>query len=165
MSTGQKKQLPFNSPLETGIRSVSLLVPAYPKEFDLQRLVALDHLIVHTGDIGGPESLHLKLPMSSAEILVRRHIVERGLMLMSSRGLVDRNMDETGIIYRAGEFAETFLASLSSPYLAALRQRGEWVIRNFGDMDDEKFRETVNSLFDRWIEEFQVIYKSLAGGA
>jgi len=158
-------RLPFNSPLETGIRSVGILVPAYPKACDLQRLVAYDHLIVHTGDVGGPESLHPKLPMSSAEILVRRHIVERGLMLMISRGLVDRHVDETGITYRAGEFSETFLISLCTPYLVALRERASWVIQAFGTMNDEEFRETMNSLFDRWIEEFQVVHKSLAGEA
>ncbi len=163
MTTGRETQLAFNSPLETGVRSVGILVPAYPKAFDLQRLVALDHLIVHTGDLGGPESLHPKLPMSSAELLVRRHIVERGLMLMISRGLVYRHVDETGITYQAGELAETFFESLCTPYLVALRERAIWVIQTFGDMDDEEFRETMNSLFDRWIEEFQVVHKSLAG--
>ena len=165
MTTRRETQLPFNSALETGIRSVGILVPAYPKAFDLQRLVAFDHLIVHTGDVSGPESLHPKLPMSSAEILVRRHIVERGLMLMISRGLVDRFVDETGITYRAGELAETFLESLCTPYLVALRERATGVIQTFGDMDDEEFRETMNHLFDRWIEEFQVVHKSLAGEA
>src|SRR5690606_33959913 len=101
--------LPFNSPLETGIGSVGVLVPAFPRAYDLQRLVAFDHLIVHTGDVGGPESLHPKLPMRTAEFLVKRHVVERGLMLMINRGLVDRIVDETGITYQAGEFAETFL--------------------------------------------------------
>ncbi|MCK5662331.1 MAG: hypothetical protein KAI17_02545 [Thiotrichaceae bacterium] len=163
MTTHSEIRLPFNSPLETGMRSVGVLVPAYPKTFDLQRLVAFDHLIVHTGDVGGPESLHPKLPMSSAELLVRRHIVERGLMLMISRGLVERFVDKTGIAYRAGELAETFLESLCTPYLVALRERARWVIDTFGDMDDEEFRETMNSLFDRWIEEFQVVHKSLAG--
>jgi len=165
MSVGRDTWLPFNSPLETGIRSVGVLVPAYPKAYDLQRLVAFDHLIVHTGDVGGPESLHPKLPMSSAEFLVKRHIVERGLMLMINRGLVDRIVDETGITYQAGEFAETFLLSLSTPYLIALQERATWVIQTFGDMDDDEFRNTMNSLFDRWIEEFQITYKSLAGKA
>jgi hypothetical protein len=34
--------LPFNTALETGIRSVGLLAMAYPQKFDLQRLVAFD---------------------------------------------------------------------------------------------------------------------------
>lgn len=165
MSADQQVRLPFNSPIETGIRSVGILVPAYPKAFDLQRLVAFDHLIVHTGDVGGPESLHPKLPMSSAELLVRRHIVERGLMLMISRGLVARHVEKTGITYQAGEFAETFLASLCTPYLVALRERASWVIQTFVDMGDKEFKDAMNSLFERWIEEFQVIQKSLAGKA
>ena len=46
----------FNSPLETGVRSVVLLNTAYPRAFDLKELTWLDHLVVHTGDISGPES-------------------------------------------------------------------------------------------------------------
>lgn len=157
--------LPFNSPLETGIRSVGVLVPAFPRAYDLQRLVAFDHLIVHTGDVGGPESLHPKLPMRTAEFLVKRHVVERGLMLMINRGLVDRIVDETGITYQAGEFAETFLLSLSAPYLIALQERATWVIQTFGEMNDDEFRDTMDSLFDRWIEEFQIVYKNLTGKA
>ncbi len=165
MSADKVARLPFNSPLETGIRSVSILVPSYPGAFDLQRLVAFDHLIVHTGDVGGPESLHPKLPMSSAELLVRRHIVERGLMLMISRKLVDRHVHEMGITYRAGELAETFLESMCTPYLVELRERASWVAEKFGNMDDEDFRAAMNNLFDRWIEEFQVVQKSLADEA
>jgi hypothetical protein len=52
MTDERRNQLPFNSALETGIRSVGILVAAYPRAFDLQQLVAFDHLVVHTGDIG-----------------------------------------------------------------------------------------------------------------
>jgi hypothetical protein len=151
----------FNSPLETGIRSLGILVAAYPTCFDLQRLVAFDYLVVHTGDIGGPESLHPELPMRSAELLVRRNLVERGLLLMISRGLVDREPTPSGILYRAGEFAETFIASLTSPYLRALRERAAWVVEAFGDMEQDAFRSTMNAAFGRWIEEFQVAERSL----
>ena len=113
MAAEHKITPPFNSPLETGIRSVGMLVAAYPKSFDLQRLVAFDYLVVHTGDVGGPESLHPALPMRSTELLVRRGLVERGLLLMISRNLVQREAAAEGIYYRAGEFAETFLDSLT----------------------------------------------------
>src|SRR6266403_6319314 len=107
MSSERRPLLPFNSPLETGIRSVGVLVAAYPRVFDLQRMVAFDHLVVHTGDVGGPRSLHPELPMRSTELLVRRGLVERGLLLMISRRLVTREPTAEGIYYRAGEFAET----------------------------------------------------------
>ena len=162
-SSEHRSLLPFNSPLETGIRSLSILVAAYPRAFDLQRLVAFDHLVVHTGDIDGPDSLHPKLPMRSTELLVRRGLVERGLLLMISRGLIAREVTPEGIYYRAGEFAETFIGSLTSRYLVALRERAEWVAETFSDMGHDVFRETLRAAFGRWIEEFQSVERSVAG--
>ena len=36
---------PFNSPMETGVRSLAILHAAYPAAFDLQRLVEMDYLV------------------------------------------------------------------------------------------------------------------------
>lgn len=152
----------FNSPLDAGVRTVCVLVPAHPSAFDMQRLVAFDYLVVHSGDIGGPESLHPQLPNRSAELLVRRTIVERGLHLMQHRGLVERQVNATGIDYRAGELADTFLGTLAAPYLQALRKRGQWVAENFGGMTDDMLRRTMDRVFGRWIEEFQAVQHSLA---
>jgi hypothetical protein len=82
---------------------------------------------------------------------------------MMSRGLVHREASSSGIFYRAGEFAETFIASLTSPYLVALRGRAAWVAEAFSDMGHDTFRETMRAAFGRWIEEFQSIERSLAG--
>ena len=163
MSEHRWPSLAFNSPFETGIRSVGILVAAFPRPLDLQRLVVFDHLVVHTGDVGGPDSLHPPVPMRSAEILVRRRLVERGVLLMMGRGLVGRSVDKGGISYRAGDFAETFLLSLAAPYLAALRERTVWVVDSFADLDDAALREQVGAVFDRWVEQFQVAHRSLAG--
>ena len=150
---------PFNSPLETGIRSVGLLVAAFPESYDLQRLIVFDHLVVHTGDLDGPTSLHPNIP------LVRRGIVESGLLLMISRGLVDRQASNEGIFYRAGEFADTFLSSLTSPYLRGLQDRANWVVNQFGTLSDPELKETTNHVFDRWLEEFQIIQAPIGGGS
>ena len=155
----------FNSPLEAGMRTICVLVPGYPRAFDLQRLVIFDHLVVHSGDVGGPDSLHPQLPNRSAEILVRRSVVERGLHLMGHRGLVERHVGAPGISYRAGEIAGTFLAALESPYISALRDRAAWVIDQFGDMSDDTLRETMERFFGQWIEQFQAVQHSLAGEA
>jgi hypothetical protein len=155
--------LPFNSALETGIRSVGILVAAYPQAFDLQRLVAFDYLVVHTGDLGGPESLHPELPMRSAELLVRRGLVERGLLLMRSRGLVERHANSEGILYSAGELADTFMNSLVSPYLIALIERTKWVANAFGGLEQDTLRDAMHRAFGSWIEEFQHVETSIAG--
>lgn len=90
---------------------MAILGAAYPQTYDLQRLVAFDYLLVHTADVGGPDNLHPPTPMHSAELLVRRKLVEQALLLMMTRDLVDREIGSDGIKYVAGENAITFLSS------------------------------------------------------
>lgn len=163
MSAERQRNLPFNTPLETGLRSVALLVAAYPQSYDLQHLVVFDHLVVHSGDVNGPESLHAAVPMRAAELLVRRSLVERGLLLMVSKGLIVRHAEVSGISYVADDFSETFLASLGSAYMLALRERANWVVREFGALDEAALRERIGIFFEQWIEQFQAAHKILAG--
>ncbi|WP_084618617.1 ABC-three component system middle component 2 [Thalassobaculum salexigens] len=163
MTYERTRNRPFNSALETGLRSVSLLVAAYPQTFDLQRLVTFDHLVVHTGDVGGPTSLHAAVPMRAAELLVRRGLVERGLLLMVGKGLAERNVEQTGIVYNAGEFAETFLSSLTSTYVRTLTERAEWVVQEFGNLTDRELKTRIGEYFDDWIEQFQAPHQSMVG--
>jgi len=160
-----KRRVPatFNSPLETGIRAVAVLAASYPRPFDLQRLVAFDHLLVHTGDIGGPASLHPPVPLRSAELLVRRPLIERALLLMMTRDLVNRGVwvGSLGIAYIAGENAAPFLAAIQSDYVKALQERARWLVHNFGAMADGEFRALVRRFFDQWVEEFQNAERSL----
>ena len=151
----------FNGPLEAGLRAVVLLGTAHPRSLDLQRLVAFDYLLVHTGDIGGPSSLHPPTPLHSAELLVRRKLVERGLMLMMTRELVEREFKTDGIRYRAGENAAPFLSYLVTDYLKALKERAGWLVHALADRGDQEFRAVMRRFFDQWVEEFQAVERSL----
>jgi hypothetical protein len=151
----------FNGPLEAGIRAVAILGTAYPDRHDLQRLVAFDYLLVHTGDVGGPDSLHPPAPLHSAELLVRRKLVEEGLLLMMTRDLIVRTVTSEGIKYEAGENAATFLASIASPYLVSLKERAAWLVSALGKHTDQEFRAVMRRFFDDWVEEFQTVERSL----
>jgi hypothetical protein len=146
---------PFNSPLETGVRSLSVLAALFPKALDLQHLVDFDYLVVHSGDAGGPESLHAPLPLRSGELLVRRRLIESGLLLMISRGLVERITSTAGIQYVATDNAGAFLSALNSPYLARLKRRAGWVADTFGDATDEELRTVTGRFFEEWSTQFQ----------
>ena len=163
--TQGRKPITFNGPLEAGIRAVSILGAAYPQTYDLQRLVALDYLLVHTGDIKGPENLYPPTPMQSAELLVRRKLIEQSLLLMMTRDLVEREVTPEGIKYGAGENAATFLSSVSSNYLLSLKDRAEWLVQTIGDLTDEQFKSMMLQFFDKWVEEFQHVEKSSGGEA
>lgn len=151
----------FNGPVEAGVRAVAVLAAAHPHAFDLQRLVAFDYLLVHTGDVGGPGSLHPPVPLHSAEMLVRRKLVEQALLLMMTRDLVRRDASAQGIRYRAGENAAPFLEALQSDYLCALKDRADWLVGEFGAAAEPEFRAVMRRFFDRWVEEFQTAERSL----
>ncbi|MCF8150872.1 MAG: hypothetical protein K9K30_11420 [Burkholderiaceae bacterium] len=161
----QRSPITFNGPLEAGIRAVSILGAAYPQTYDLQRLVALDYLLVHTADVGGPGNLHPPTPIHSAELLVRRKLVEEALLLMMTRHLIERQISPDGITYSAGENATTFLSSVSSTYLRALKDRAAWLLEALGKLSDQEFRRVMHRFFDKWVEEFQHVEQSLGGEA
>lgn len=151
------QQTPFNSPLETGFRALAILVAAFPVGFDLQRLVEMDYLVVHSGDADGPESLHAPLPLRAGELLVRRGLIEKGLLLMMSRGLIQRNSNADGFSYLAGETASPFMASLTAEYTRHLVERAEWVVGRFEQVPTEEVRRITHSLFEKWSSQFQII--------
>ena len=148
---------PFNSPLETGVRALTILNAIFPIALDLQRLVDFDYLVVHSGDAGGPKSLHAPLPLRSGELLVRRGLIEKGLMLMMSRGLVSRELTTAGIHYLATDVANPFLESLSSAYMLKLKDRAAWVADRFQYASSDEVSNTTRSFFNDWTIQFQNI--------
>ena len=144
----------FNSALETGVRSLVILAANFPDAFDLQRLVDFDYLVVHSGDVDGPESLHPPLPMREGELLVRRKIIESGLSLMMSRGLITRIAGAQGIVYQASDYAKPFVDSLATPYMRSLIDRANWVATTFGEMDTAEIHHLISSFFDKWTTQF-----------
>ena len=148
---------PFNSSLESGVRSVIILHSFFPNSVDLHRLVDFDYLTVHSGDVNGPESLHAPLPMRAGELLVRREIVEKGLLLMMSRGLLTRIATDTGIDYMASDKSYSFVSNLASPYLVKLIERADWVAENFGEKSEVEIKVMVKGFFDHWTTQFQPV--------
>ena len=153
----------FNSALETGVRSLVILTANFPTALDLQRLVDFDYLVVHSGDVEGPESLHPPLPMREGELLVRRKIIESGLSLMMSRGLVSRIAGVEGIVYQASDYAKPFIDSLATPYMRSLIDRADWVATTFGNMDTKELHNLISSFFDKWTTQFHPS-QGLGGG-
>ena len=147
---------PFNSPLETGIRSLAILTAIFPKSLDLQYLVFFDYLTVHSGDVEeGPKSLHAPLPLRSGELTVRRDLIERGLLLMMSRGLVQKLPTSSGFQYTVTDTAGAFLSMLSSQYISRLKERAEWVATKFAEASYEDLKVLERNFFQDWSTQFQ----------
>ena len=145
----------YNSPFEAGVRATFLLRAIFPSSLDLERLLALGHLVVHTSDINGPPSLHPPTKTHASEMLVRRDLVERGLSLMQSRALLEKHAAPSGILYRAGAESASFVEMLTSEYASELRKCSKYVIDHFGTLSDEQFDQIVTQQLERWAVQFQ----------
>lgn len=145
----------FNTPLESGIRSLIVLTAIKPRKCDLHGLVSYDYLLVHSGDIdGGPKSLHPDSPFQSGELIVRRQLVERGLNLIINKGLVNKTFEKEGILYGASSIADSFLVYFDSPYAMRAMAIGRWINEHFGTYSDEELSNFVSANIGRWGAEF-----------
>jgi len=146
---------PFNGPIEIGLRALTLLSEAFPTAYSLQRLVLSDYLLVHSDDLpDGQPGLHPKTPHRGGELLVRRAVLEQGLMLYQSRGLLERHYTETGVMFSGTERTAGFLDALSSDYAAQLRERAAWLVSLFVDMSDNGLLKIANAQIGEWGAEF-----------
>jgi hypothetical protein len=128
-----RSALVFNSALENGLRSVVVLVASYPARCDLDRLVLLDYLLVHSGDFDiALPSMHPRVPQRSGELFVRRPLVETGVHFMTNRGLIQQEFTTDGRLFFASDSAGMFLDSLNAAYIGHLRVRASWVEGRFG---------------------------------
>ncbi|WP_352637017.1 ABC-three component system middle component 2 [Mesorhizobium sp. M0145] len=155
----------FNGSLETGMRAVVMLDAVFPRAFDLSHLIWLDHLVVHTADIGGPESLHPDIPQRIGELLVRRRLVENGLTLMRQLHLVDAQNRADGILYVAREEASAFVDSLRTAYGRALKERAGWLADYVNQRADSELAELIANRIGRWSVEFQGESDAPGGGS
>lgn len=147
----------FNSPFELGLRMVYLLCALRPRAADLQKLILLDYATVYSGDLGGPHSLHTPVPYRGNEMLSRRTLIEQGLHLMSTRGLVDARLDDQGISYVAGPNALALVGSVSAPYFVQLEERCQWAARQFSNVDSITLTQEFSDMGHRWGAELDGI--------
>jgi hypothetical protein len=150
-----RHSLLFNGPVETGLRALILLTEAYPESLELQRLVALDHLLIHSGDVeGGPASIHPPSPLRAGEVAVRRELLERGLLLYISRGLVERRFGPDGVGYVADDGTGDFLDTLRSRYVTDLRERAAWLFGHLATLPARELQAVLTGTIERWRAEF-----------
>lgn len=148
---------PFNGPVEIGLRALCVLTTAFPAAYALQRLVVFDYFLVHSDDIeGGPEGLHPRTPHRGGEILVRRGVIQDGLTLYESRGLIERVYKNGGIFFAATDKSADFLDALGTEYLKGLRKRADWVVDSFGLLDDAELDAMVRDRIGTWGAEFSM---------
>lgn len=145
---------PFNSPLECGLRMLFVLDAADARPCDLQRLIAYDYLLVHSGDVEGPVSLHPAVPFRGGEMLVKRDVLKAGLDQMFSKELLDKRFDTNGISYCGTPLTTAFIDLMANDYSRELRARAQWVVERFSALSDHELSTFMDENLGRWGAEF-----------
>lgn len=143
----------FNTPLEAGIRALVILDAFAPRAFDLATLSLLDYYIVHTGDAGGPPSLHPEINARAGEYFVRRHLVEEGLLLMARASLIEQVFTGSGIAFRAHETATAMIDLFGSAYNRRLTEAAQWMASEAVAQDVDRFIQGLKDGLERWSHE------------
>ena len=83
-------------------------------------------------------------------------MIQDGLTLYESRGLIERIYKDGGIFFVATDKSADFLDTLSTEYLAGLRERADWVVESFGALDDAGLSSIVRDRVGTWGAEFSM---------
>ena len=143
----------FNTPLEAGVRALLILDAFAPQAFDLATMSLLDYYIVHTGDVGGPSSLHPEINARPGEYFVRRHLVEEGLLLMARASLVEQVFTSSGIAFRAHETAAAMIDLFGSVYNRRLAVAAQWLSHEAAAQGVDPFFQGLKDGLERWSHE------------
>lgn len=154
----------FNSPLEIGLRALILINSGSPQKYDLQTLIYYDYFMLYSGDLGneeGASSIHPNIPYRFGEIIVRRKVMQDGLDLMYSKGLIEIIYDSDGISYISSQLTLPFLELFQSSYYQQIKSSAEFIINYFNNKN-ENLDTFIKSNIKNWGGEF--IYEAFVRG-
>jgi len=145
----------FNTPLEISLRTLFILTKFFPKDLELETLIYLDYFAVHSNDLrGGPQSLHPKYPFRSSEIVVKRDILQKGLIYLISKELVEIKLADEGIKYAATNIGRNIISLFDSRYAKGLSLICNWLFERFYDLSENDLKKIVDTNIEKWGGEF-----------
>lgn len=87
---------------------------------------------------------------------MRRGMIQNGLELYESRGLIERVYKDGGIFFAATDRSGDFLGGLTTEYLIELRERADWVVDCFHSLSDVELDTMARERAGIWGAEFSL---------
>ncbi len=122
---------------------------------DLQRMIYLDYLLVHSGDFTDDlESLYPPSPFRASELAIKRELLKKSLQILHKKSLVEVILSKTGILYAVTNSGKEFVEIQNSDYSQKLRIRVKWLVTKTSPMSDDELAIFVSSNSKKWASEF-----------
>lgn len=148
---------PFNNPIEIGLRSLCILNEIYPTQLDVQSLIYIDYIIIHSGDFDSSmKSLHIPVPYRKSEIYIRRKLIQDSLNFFIKRALIEISYSTDGIRYVASEKSSPFIENLSENYTNDLLTRINWFIEKYNCFTENELKKLFEDKVDFMHSEFNL---------
>ena len=144
----------FNSELEAGLRAIIILNAFLPRSLDLNEVALYDYFVVHTRDVGGPESVHPEISSRSGEYIVRRRVIEGGLKLMHRVNLVKIKSSKLGVTFESADEASALLDLMCTAYNQKLKKCARWLAQRSIIEPSGSFEKYLRSKIGRWELQF-----------
>lgn len=136
----------FNSVIEYSLRALVVLNALNGKRCDIQKLLYLDFLLIHSGDFEGSlDSVHPNTPYRYGEIYVKREGFQNGLKLMSKKELINVEFTKDGVEYSSNQTTSAFLSHLESQYYKKLDERSKWLVKEYGNYTNYELKFLLES--------------------
>ena len=86
--------------------------------------------------------------------MVRRGVLQDGLLLYQSRGLLESHYTASGVLFAATDSSAAFLDVLATEYAIGLRERASWLVAAFGAIAEAELEQMVREHIGEWGAEF-----------
>ncbi|WP_068605022.1 ABC-three component system middle component 2 [Paenibacillus swuensis] len=149
----------YNTPLELGLRALFILRAARDSSYSLDRLVYLDYLTTYSSDSElDLKSLHPDYPLRVIELFTRRTVLQQGLSLMATKGLIGIEYNDKGFLYSGNINTVWFLTTINNNYAIQLSNSVEKIIEYYKEFSDEQIKEYIDKHYKSWGNEFANIF-------
>lgn len=136
----------FNSPFESGLRSLLLLYSIKPSSASIDRLTAYDFITIYSHDFGiGESNLHGDNKFNFSELATRRSNCNAGVKDFALNGLISISRTNSGFMYSISNSGKKYVDTLSSEYAEQYKTIAAKVHEKYKGKTDEEIISLINS--------------------
>lgn len=118
----------------------------HPRALDIRMLAIYDYFVVHTGDLGGPVSLHANISSRSGEYLIRRKVIQNAILFLRRNHLCQIKFEDSGQFYEITDSGSSLTDIVSTDYHCKLKERAYWLEVQSNIL----FEESLINLLSTW---------------
>ena len=135
----------FNTPFETGLRSLLILYVTKSAGMTIDRIVAYDFITIYGKDFGVSEAnLHGDNSLNFSELSTKRSVCSEGVKSFVLSGLIGINRMQSGFLYKLTSAGKKYVEAMESDYKDQYVEIVKSVHKKYGRKTDANLIKEIN---------------------